>query len=76
MLSWFTNSSPPASPFVLYLEIDDKRTFTTLERITGKLTVNALVDTSFDKIVIKLIGISRTYGRRVVAQAPNPRIIT
>jgi hypothetical protein len=76
MLSWFTNSSPPASPFVLYLEIDDKRTFTTLERITGKLTVNALIDTSFDKIVIKLIGISRTYGRRVVAQAPNPRIVT
>jgi hypothetical protein len=76
MLSWFMKSSPPASPLVLNLEINDKRTFTTLERITGKLTVKALVDTSFDKIDIKLVGISRTYGRRVVPQAPNARTVT
>jgi hypothetical protein len=76
MLSWFTSPSPPASPLELNLEINDKRTFTTLERIAGKLTVRTLIDTSFDKVDIKLIGISRTYGRRVVPQAPNARTVT
>jgi hypothetical protein len=76
MLSWFTKSPSSSVPLVLNLEIDDKRTFTTLERITGKLTVKALVDTSLDKIDIKLIGISRTSGRRVVPQEPNARTVT
>jgi hypothetical protein len=76
MIFWFTKSSPSKAPLVLDLEIDDKRTFTALERVTGKLTVKALIDTSLDKIDIKLIGISRTYGRRVVPQAPNARTVT
>lgn len=66
----------PATPLVLNLEIDDKRTFTSLERFTGKLTIKALVDNSFDKLEIKLTGTSRTYGRRVVPQAPSARTVT
>lgn len=76
MLSWFSETEPPATPLVLDLEIDDKRTFTSLERFTGKLTIKALENTSFDKLEIKLTGTSRTYGRRVVPQAPSARTVT
>ena len=75
MLSWFSETKSPA-PLVLDLEIDNKRTFTSLERFTGKLTIKALIDTSFDKLEIKLTGTSRTYGRRVVPQAPSARTVT
>jgi hypothetical protein len=76
MLFWFSETETPAAPLVLNLEIDNKRTFTSLERFTGKLTIKALVDTSFDKLEIKLTGTSRTYGRRVVPQAPSARTVT
>lgn len=76
MLSWCTRESSPAASLALELEIDNKRTFTTLERFTGKLTIRAQVDTSFDKLDIKLVGISRTFGRRVVPQAPSARTVT
>ncbi|KAM0703717.1 hypothetical protein Q7P35_009656 [Cladosporium inversicolor] len=76
MFSWFSETSSPVTPLVLVLEIDDKRTFTSLERFTGKLIIKALADTSFDKLELKLTGTSRTYGRRVVPQAPSARTVT
>lgn len=76
MLSWFAETAPSTAPLILDLKIDNKRAFTSLERFTGKLTIKALVDTSFDNLEIKLTGTSRTYGRRVVPQAPNARTVT
>ena len=76
MLSWFSETPSPASPLKLDLKIDDKRAFKSLERFTGTLTIKALVDTNFDKLDIKLTGTSRTYGRRVVPQAPSARTVT
>lgn len=76
MLSWFSEAESPTTPLVLDLEIDDKRTFTSLERFTGKLKIKALENTSFDKLEIRLTGTSRTYGRRVVPQAPSARTVT
>lgn len=75
MFSWFKEASASPAPLVLSLEVDEERTFTTLERITGRLTVRPLADTDFDSLDIKLLGISRTYGRRVVPQAPNARTV-
>jgi hypothetical protein len=76
MLSWFTETASPTVPLILDLKIDHKRAFTSLEHFTGRLTIKALVDTSFDNLEIKLTGTSRTYGRRVVPQAPNARTVT
>jgi hypothetical protein len=76
MLSWFTATASPTAPLIFDLKIDNKRAFTSLERFTGKLTIKALANTSFDKLEIKLTGTSRTYGRRVVPQAPNARTVT
>lgn len=77
MLSWFSSETDsPATPLELDLEIDNKQTFSSLERFTGKLAIKALVDTRFDKLEIKLTGTSRTYGRRVVPQAPSARTVT
>lgn len=76
MLTWFKEAASPAAPLILDIKIDDKRTFTTLECFTGTLEVKASVDTAFDRLDIKLIGTSRTYGRRVVPQAPNARTVT
>lgn len=75
MFSWFKEASATPAPLVLSLEVDEERTFTGLDRITGKLTVRPLADTQFDSLDIKLLGISRTYGRRVVPQAPNARTV-
>ena len=76
MLSRFSKTASPPAPLILELEIDDKRSFTSLEHFTGKLTIKTLAHTSFDKLEIKLTGISRTYGRRVVPQAPSARTVT
>jgi hypothetical protein len=76
MLSWFAETESPTAPLILDVKIDGKRAFTSLEHITGKLTIKALADTSFEKLEIKLIGTSRTYGRRVVPQAPSARTVT
>lgn len=76
MLSWLLETRSPPTPLVLDLAIDEKRAFTSLERFTGRLTIKALVDTSFDELDLKLIGTSRTYGRRVVPQAPSARTVT
>lgn len=75
MFSWFKKTSAPSAPLALSLEVDEERTFTALERITGRLTVRPLADTEFHSLDIKFLGISRTYGRRVVPQAPNARIV-
>lgn len=76
MFSWFKEAFSPAAPLILDVVIDNKRTFTTLECFTGALTAKASVDTIFDRLDIRLIGTSRTYGRRVVPQAPNARTVT
>lgn len=77
MFSWFKEaSSSSAAPLILDLEIDNNRTFTTFECFKGTLTVKASADTIFDRLDIRLIGTSRTYGRRVVPQAPNARTVT
>jgi hypothetical protein len=74
MLSWFSETTP-TTPLVLDLKIDDKRPITSFERFTGKFTIKALIDTDFNKLEIKLIGTSRTYGRRIVPQAPSARTV-
>jgi len=76
MLSWFTETASPTATLELGIKIDDKRSFTSLEHFTGELAIKALADTSFDKLEIKLTGASRTYGRRVVPQAPSERTVT
>ena len=76
MLSWFSETASPTTPLILDLEIDNKRAFTPLEHFTGRLTIKALADTSFDKVKIQLTGNSRTYGRRVVPQLPTTRTVT
>jgi hypothetical protein len=76
MLSWFSETASPTATLELGIKIDDKRSFTSLEHFSGKLAIKALVDTSFDKLDIKLTGASRTYGRRVVPQAPSERTVT
>lgn len=76
MFSWLKEPSRPAAVLTLNIEVDDQRTFTTREQIIGKLTIKTLIDTPFDKLEIKLQGISRTYGRRIVPHAPNARTVT
>jgi hypothetical protein len=76
MFSWLKQPSRPAAVLTLNIEVDDQRTFTARERIIGKLTIKPLIDTPFDKLEIKLQGISRTYGRRGIPHAPNPRTVT
>lgn len=76
MFSWLKETSRPAAPLTLNIEVDGQRTFTTRERITGRLTIKTLTDSPFDKLEIKLHGVSRTYGRRVVPRAPNARTVT
>jgi hypothetical protein len=76
MFSRLKEPSRPAAALTLNIEVDDQRTFTTRERIIGKLTIKPLIDTPFDKLEIKLQGISRTYGRRIVPHAPNARTVT
>jgi hypothetical protein len=76
MFSWLKQPSRPAAVLTLNIEVDDQRTFTTRERIIGKLTIKPVVDTPFDNLEIKLQGISRTYGRRVIPHAPNARTVT
>jgi hypothetical protein len=74
--SWLKEPSRPGAVLTLNIEVDDQRTFTTRERIIGKLTIKPLIDTPFDKLEIKLQGISRTYGRRIVPHAPHARTVT
>jgi hypothetical protein len=76
MFSWLKDTSKPAAVLTLNIEVDDRRAFTTRERIIGRLTINPLIDTPFDKLEIRLQGISRTYGRRIVPHAPNARTVT
>jgi hypothetical protein len=76
MFSWLKEPSRPAAVLTLNIEVKDQQTFTTRERIIGKLTIEPVVDTPFEKLEIKLQGISRTYGRRIVPHAPNARTIT
>lgn len=76
MLSWFCETASPTKPIILDLKIDNKRSLTSLEHFTGQLTIKALTDTCFENLEIKLTGTSRTYGRRVVPQAPTARTVT
>jgi hypothetical protein len=76
MFSWLKQPLRPAAALTLNIEVDDQRTFTTRERITGRLTIKPVVDTPLDKLEIKLQGISRAYGRRIVPHAPNARTVT
>jgi hypothetical protein len=76
MFSWLKEPSRPAAVLTVNIEVDDQRTFTTRERIIGKLTIKPWIDTAFEKLEIKLQGISRTYGRRIVPHAPNARTVT
>jgi hypothetical protein len=76
MFSWLKEPSRPAAVLTLNIEVKDQQTFTTRERIIGKLTIEPVVDTPFEKLEIKLQGISRTYGRRIVPHAPNARTVT
>lgn len=76
MLSWFSEPPTPPAPLTLRLEVDEERVFTAFERITGRLLLTPRADTAFDDLTIKLSGTSRTYGRRVVPQAPNARTVT
>lgn len=76
MFSWLKEPSRPAAVLTLNIEVKDQQTFTTRERIIGKLTIEPVVDTPFEKLEIKLQGISRTYGRRIVPHAPDARTVT
>lgn len=48
----------------LQLNLDQERTYTTLDKITGSLTAVATTDTDFDGLEIHLIGTSKTCGLR------------
>lgn len=48
----------------LQLNLDQERTYTTLDQITGSLTAEAIVDTEVDGLDIHLIGTSKTCGLR------------
>lgn len=76
MFSWLKDTPRPAARLALNIEVDGPQTFTTRERMIGRLTVKPMIDAPFDKLEIKLHGISRTYGRRVVPHAPNARTVT
>lgn len=46
-----------------------KKTYTTLDRIEGAVTVNAPFDTPFDTLDIEFVGTSRTYVERLTTAA-------
>ena len=46
-----------------------KKTYTTLDRIEGVITITAPVDTHFDSVDIEFLGTSRTYVERLTTSA-------
>ena len=49
--------------------VTKKKTYTTLDRIEGTVTINAPIDTPFDAIDIEFVGTSRTYVERLTTAA-------
>lgn len=47
----------------------NKKTYTTLDRIEGVVTITAPVDTNFDQIDVEFVGTSRTYVERLTTAA-------
>lgn len=56
-------------PELTFQLLSKKKTYTTLDRIEGVVTVTAPVDTNFDSVEIEFIGTSRTYVERLTTAA-------
>lgn len=59
----------PQKPEIKVNFTTKKRTYTTLDRIEGTVTVTAPIDTPFDTLDVEFVGTSRTYVERLTTAA-------
>lgn len=69
MPSKFRNLVQAPKPEVTFELSSKKKTYTTLDRIEGTVTVTAPIDTNFDSVEIEFVGTSRTFVERLTTAA-------
>lgn len=69
MPSKLRNLVQAPKPEITFDSLRKKKTYTTLDRIEGSITITAPIDTNFDSIDIEFVGTSRTFVERMTSAA-------